>query len=396
MRNGRMHIVLEDSRWRLRETLLSDNFNERDSAGALMTGSEQSITQLVAYIAGKSGLTITVGNVPTYNPPAPWAGMTADVAMQKLLDDTGCRLVYQPLTGAYNFTQAFTGSKPSATGQIFRPSLPNKLKTLRVASAPVMYESRMPAKAVLLDRATGEVIDAVGFVPDDPDDTEKQVELRYWAPTAVNFPVSTSVDDTLLLPYRVKSHLNTAGTRRVMESGRLLRDSWEPWPYHQPFVQPEGSYMDDLAHTSGGRVFVCEHPQLIMDTDGTLKTTADLFTGYLRRVSGDLVREVETIDIGGDGTSEKNIILDWIKPIESPELDIGTPQWPTLLTSVANAIANVYKGDPETRRYSSPRDLAGSGRVGGARYEAQTTLAQPRLYFQVALDFLPGQLGNIR
>ena len=395
VRFGYMKTVLEDSRWKLRDTMMSGSWNERDTLGAVMTASQKTVQELIDLIKDATGLNILTGTLPAYHPPACWANVTAEDALRKLLDDTGCRMVYNPVTEAYTISQAATGPFPNLNGRIFRPAPPCNIKALNVETYPTLYEDRFEAEAVKLDRSTGAVATIAPALAADENDLEKQTRLRFWKPTEITHPAGSSVDKMVLMPFRAKAHLYAPWTL-MLEKGRVIRDEWEPEPYHSPFIHPIASIADGLPWTSGGKVFVTDHPVLMTDGSGALLDNAKVLTSYyLKDIDDNFVRETKSVTIDPSATEELTVHVPWIRPVDSTEPDVSGSVWTALHDDVANAMAQKYKGEAGSVRFNTFLDLEGSGQVGAVRYTMTARPSRLNLRFQVAFNFIPGVQGAI-
>lgn len=398
VRNGYMRTVLEDSRWKLRDCKLNGSHNLRNEVGGVLTSTSKTIAELVQEIAQASGLTITIDTVPTFLPPARWADESGYVAMERLLKVTGCRLVYNPITEAYNFTQCATGPMPGVSSRVFRPGPPPTIKSVTVRTSPVMYEDRMDCEAVEIDPTTGNIttLDPV-HVPDGPAEEGKQTSLRLWRPTDVTLPVGADVDDIILLPYRAKCHMYDP-EHMVRECGRIIRDDFERYPYHQTFVMPDsgGEVIWDIPWTSGGKVFVTDHPIMMTVGGGVLSAEAKLLTAYYAKDGeGNLIRKSHTVEVDASATNELTHTVSWIKPVESTESDIGADSWDDLLQDVAESLAQRHRGQHQTMTLASPIDLEGSGQVGAVAYKMNTRMMRAAITFQVAFNFDPSNAGAL-
>ena len=391
VRNGRMRVVLEDSRWVLKDKTMSTNYNERDAEGAVKTGSQRTIAQLIAAIQTVSGLTFTTKSLPSFYPPAKWAGKSAYVCLKSLLKWTGCRCVYDPKNSRYVISAANSGSNDidGISKRIFRPGPTNTVKQLKVWTAPVLYESRVTCTAVQINNTTGatEAL-AADSLSLDPAEEHAQTRFRLWEPSGLS--------DSLLTGRRAKSHLYDP-ENPIFEESRIIPDEWDIYPVHQPFVTSRESVAELIETTSGGKVFRTEHPILMREAGSTTYSkTAKVLTAYYNNAGGTLERNSSTITVDGSAADTIEIFADWIKPIDSSEPDIGADSWSSVLTSCATAMAEAYKGDSQNARVANPFDLNGNGNVGGVEYEFDLTQNMAKLYFSIALNFVPGAVGAIR
>lgn len=388
-RGGYLRVVLEDSRWVLREKTLDRNYNERDCGGNVLTGQQKTIQELMDIIAAEAGITVVYGTLPTYNPPAYWVGRTCEEALRDLLHDSGCRLVYQPEAGSYRLSLAGTGATPTSDNQVYQPAPPNPFNEVKVYSAPKLYEERISAKAVTVNASTGELVDvsAGTNLPDAPDGTNAQTLFRLWAPV-------TADADKLFVPSRVLTHL-FGPVEGAHEAGRVIMDAWDKYPHHQPLGPGPGKIVDMLSFSQGA-AFLTEEPMLAA-SGSNLATTATILTGYyLRNGTNGLDREESVQEVNGTASDTFEILVPWIRPIDSGETDVPADVWAALLEDVAQALASKYSQPPATVTYPAPINLGGSGQVGCTEYELRLSPKYFRMNFRVALNFDPGSEGEIR
>lgn len=389
-RRGYLQVVLEDSRWIFDQYTLDQNYNERDSAGRLKSGESKTVQQLIQKIvdATSGRITIVAGQVPSYYPPAKWAGKTCKQAMKELLEYTGCRLVYRPESEDYHFTLAGSGTTPSFAEEMYKPAPPNNLRAVKFVTAPTLFESRENATAVTINDSTGEAesISSGTVLSTEPSSSPSDKfhqHYRLWKP-------NTS-EGRLYVSHRAKSQLVDPHDPQF-EKGRVIRDSWEPFPVHQPMVDGGSEIVELIETTSGGRVFVTEHP-VLSATGNNYSTTATVLTGHYRNGSSTgLVREEKTVDIDSQASGELTVYLDWIKPIESSEPDVPASQWSAVLNAVAQVLSRQYKPPGRVGTIETPRfyQLGGSGQVGCVQYELQTHKIYKKHFMRVALNFTPG------
>ena len=392
-RNGSVRVVMEDSRWMLEEYKIKQNYNERDSLGAVMTGNEKTVSQLLEIIKEATGgeFNVRAGTVPDFKPPARWADKTCAYAIKDLMKWTGCRLVYIPEEGVYQLTQAGEGGLPDFGNEIFQPAPPSKIKKLKVRSYPTLHERKMSARAVYIDQSTGDPVNVAAgtALPASPTETNGQGRYRLW-----------KVDDDqgkLLVEHRAKSHLCDP-ERPTMERGRVIRDAWQPFPYHQDFVHPSGEIVDAIETTSGGKVFVTRDP-VMSSSGGNISVLADVLTGYYEQEDGgDLVRLESVQEIDSQASEELVVHVDWIRPIDSDQSDVGTPEWEALLESVGEAMAKKLKPPTSAATVSlpGPIQLGGSGQVGEVEYDIRLAEIRSHFNFRIAVNFEPGSEGEVR
>lgn len=412
-RKDYLRVVLEDSRWLLREYTLDQNWNERDSCGRVMTATRKTIRELIdlilAAMPADKRITVRVEqDIPSYYPPARWAGKTCAEAMQDLLDNTGCRLVYAPETasesadGSYVFSLAGSGTLPDFPYRIYKPAPKNTLRSVRFISHPVLYEERATCDAVYIDETTGAAVnlsagDTLGLESSQSSSDHVQHDYRLWK--------SRTGTGKSYVAHRAKSILNDP-ERPQMESGRMIRDSWEPFPVHQSLVSRGSDIVRIIELTNGGSVFVTQHPVLSAESSGDISLEATSLTGYYKRdgVNG-FFRDHEVVVVDQQQKDEINVFLDWIHPIESNEADIYNPphgDWEDLMSQVSNALVRKYRppqGETsqviETDKFEQ---LDGTGQIGLIEYEfAHDPLQSAKRHtMRIALNFTPETESSIR
>lgn len=392
-RYGRIRCVLEDERWKLRESTCSNNYNNYNSLGERMTGSEATISTLVGHIATASDFAnLIVGTVPSVYPPARWSGMRADLALQDLLDNTGCRVTYNAVSGKYVVNHCNTGSVPSIGDTMYEPAPSTKLATLNVRSAPTMHEERMACTAKQMNATTGETEDIPGTLTlgITADDDHEQTKLRLWQPD--------SISGKVLLPHRAKCHVFDP-EKPVYEQARVIADEWEPFPVHQPMVRTGGTVVETIEPTGGGRAYITAHPVCKRGTGTkTYDKTATLLTAYYDSSGGDLARNSVSINLGGTGV--KTIDLSWIRDVDSSEADMGSSQWGSVLSSFGNAISARYAGTTGHARLPYCVGSGGSGQVGAMQYlfelPAGSVSQRANILCLISLNYSPQWRGGIR
>ena len=403
-RFGNIHVVFEDSRWILREYKMDSNFNARCSCGFVYSGSSNSrtISQLISEISNAAGgrLNIVAGtNLPDFKPPAKWVNLTCMEAMQDLLDKTGCRMVYAPENGSYVVDLANTTQVPQFPHEVYQPAPKNTLKSVKFWSGPKLFEERESVNAVTINESTGEAdIISSGETLDTTSSQSvadnAQTEFRLWSPS--------DTSKRLYVQHRVKSLLaDPMNPRR--EQGRVIRGPFEPFPVHQPMVEPAATITGQIELTSGGVVFTTAHPVLAAN-GGNIATTATLLTGHYKKSGSSmkgLERESETRNIAGGHSGSVDEFVEWIKPISSSEPDVSsTDYWGNLLSDVADALIKKYTpfNGELARTVTTPQfyQLGGSSQVGCVEYEFQTHRYNKRHHMRIALNFTPGGVGNIR
>lgn len=386
-----LRTVLEDSRWKLRDSMMGGNFNRRNSLGVVAPQSQQSTQQLVQKIADATGLSITTGPLAGVIPPAAWTGRTALSCLDELLTLTGSRMVYNPVTQGYTVSQAGTGGIPDVTERLYRPGPPPRFNKVRALSGPVMYEDRMDAQAMTID-ANGQMQAAPAGTSIPLDVHRKdQVTFRLWQPTTVTHPAATPLERVVLAPYRAASILPDAENPSMIAARVFPDEGLARWPHYLPSVVHSGgnSIVRKITDSSGGEAVLLEHPELSGDGTGNIKVTGEIVCAYwIKETNGELKRNSVEVNIPNGGSQTLTTTLDWILPVDSTESDMGGAQWDSIHDAVANAIANRYMGTPQTLYLMIPKNLEGSGRIGGVQYAFD--VRHPwRMRFGVAIDFEP-------
>ena len=398
-----LHVVLEDSRWILEEHKLDQNWNDRDAFGRIKSGTQQSISQLVTQIlnACDNRISIVVDRtVPTFKPPARWAEKTCAEAMQNLLDNTGCRLVYAPETGAYVMSLAGSGNLPDFPVKKYKPAPNNNLKNVRFMTAPAVYEERVACTAVYIDSSTGDATalaadTTLSLVHDASASEHVQHDYRLWKPSASS--------DRIYIKHRPKSILNDP-ERPQYEQGRVIRDAWEPFPVHQPLVSKAGSITGIIELTNGGQVFVTDHPVLSAQSGGTISTAATVLTGFYKKDGANgLYRDHVPVMIDATQTTELKVFVDWVVPISSSEPDIHNPplgDWQSLFQQVCQALVRKYNPPEPAQTITTDKfhQLGGIGQIGGIEYEFSIAQRQAgkKHTMRIALNHQPGTESMIR
>ena len=398
-----LHVVLEDSRWILEEYKLDQNWNDRDAFGRIKSGTQQSISQLVTQIldACDNRISIVVdSSVPSFKPPARWAEQTCAEAMQDLLNNTGCRLVYAPETGEYVMSLAGSGSLPDFPVKKYKPAPSNNLKNVRFMTAPAVYEERVDCTAVYIDSSTGEATalpadTTLSLVHDESDSDHYQHDYRLWKPSESS--------DRLYIKHRPKSILNDP-ERPQYEQGRVIRDDWEPFPVHQSIVSKAGSITGIIEATNGGQVFVTDHPVLSAQSNGTISTTATVLTGYYKKDGANgFYRDHVPVMIDPTKTTELKVFVDWVVPISSNEPDIFNPplgDWESLFKQVCQALIQKYNPPEPAQTITTDKfhQLGGIGQIGGVEYEFSIAQRQTgkKHTMRIALNHQPGTESMIR
>lgn len=391
IQRGFMRTTFEDSRWRLRYATMSGSWNRRDMRGVVATSSDQTIAQLLSRIASASGLTFTTGILPNLKPSADWSGRRASDCLSEILDWAGCRMVYRPTVGDYVISQAGTGASPNLAQRVFRPGPLPLIRNLIVRSTPVLYEDRLPARAVKLDSTGDLVVDTTPVLP-TTESFSTQAALRLWEPTAVTFPEALAVNRVSLLPYRPASVVPDSGNSMLV-SPELFLEGWNYFPVQRALVHPQVSKAHRVSGTAGGQAILFEHPILGSNGAGGYSKTGNLLCAYhVIETSGELRRNTASVLINAGATADLIKDMDWITPVNSTETDMAVTQWDAIQNAVTAAMASRYNSPPQSIRLAIPLDLGGSGQVGAVHYFA--SVFSRRIHFSIALNYDPKGTGS--
>jgi hypothetical protein len=383
VRKGYMRTVFEDSRWKLRHATIGEDYNRRDGLGNLVLDNDKTVTELADILGDASGLSILPGAVvPSFKPTMQWIGKTAADALQYLLDNAVCRLVYNPITQSYKIWAAGAGSLPNADERIYRPGPARNILSIKAHSAPVLHEGRLYATAVV-DNAAGEIedldnYDGDGYFDDFADHAgNDEVRSRLIA-TAFRLWKLDFPEDKELLPHRALS-LTPGG----YASAKVIRHALQS-QMRQYAIQLAGQ--TEASRLSNGILFVSDDP--ILDATGaSLATTAEILVGYYELEDNKRVRQAETRTVGTAG-STRNFFFDWIRPIDSDEPDIGTQVWEDVLKDVADALQTKFNKPTATLVLPGLPSFTESGRIGAVQ-RIYTAHPRSNVITRIALDFDP-------
>ena len=390
---SRMRIVLEDNRWRLRDTYVGENYNDRDSLGNVMTRNRKSCSELVQELATAAGLSINAGSLPGFYPPAKWANVRTMDAMNDFLQNTGSRMVYNTSTQQYTISSAGTGS---VTGnRRWRPAPVSTPSTVRVYSGPILYEDTLACTAKRINQSSGaaENLAATVTLPTDFQDAHAFTTLRLWQPNSISTPSGASVSDCLFVNHRAKSEIFDP-ENQTFQRGRVIPDDMPIWPVHGQFVTPPNEIIK-VIETTSGQCLVTDQPVLMrFGGSKAYAKNCDMLTAYYARLNGDFYRSHYDVNVGGSGGTI-NLLRPWIKPVVSSEPDMSGSVWNTVLSAAAGAVAGLYTGPASTVSFVSPVPTNGSPAVGAAMYEYDVTRRR-KLWGSYAINFTPGGMGMIR
>lgn len=381
-----MRTVLEDSRWVMRDVTLGLNCNQRDSDGNLYPASSKTIADLVAILAAASGLSLTTGTLPAYRPLADWRGKTVAEAMDQLLERTGCRLAYNPVSEEYVVSLGSAGSSPDLTGRTYRPIPDSRPATITLLTAPITYEKKFQCAAVVQNES-GDLValtDPEGIFDnftDTVDATAKSREihgaLRLWRPSDANVS---------LLGRRALS-IGPGDSEPVYCSAAFTDPVFASVPGYTHLVQPTESRPDALSVAFGGTCFQSTHPRVMAKSDGEIDLEAEVLAAYHSISSNGLVRSSKVEATGGIAG---NLFLkhDWIKPVDSTESDVDGTEWLSLRDLVAAAVATKHSLAPQHVEVSDIVPHSAPGQLGAVRYTLKVgPQAEARTAF--GFNFIP-------
>jgi len=390
VRSGKMRVILEDSRWKLRHVLLGTDYNQLDSAGVSLVPTQATMAQLAAVLATKTSLTINAGTVPAFVPPAKWRGITASTAMERLLADAVCRLHYSPVNGQYSIWAAGAGPYPALTNRMFISSPARGIRTIYVRSAPILYERKMAATAVV-ENGAGQIVNVADNYPNEyfsgfPSVTNdvlkerlRQSAYRLWKVAATNRHLKN---------HRALSILSGSGDVKFL-GAKMTRDALA-----SQMKESEVSIVESLSHRDETGHQVYHTPWPLIRANGTsIDTSAEILAAYHLDGTGGLQREVQSRSIAASGT-DRNFDVHWLRPIDSDQDDVPTTQWSTYLGAVADALDTAFTPNPHTVTLPGIVVAPPSGHIGAIEYYAEIR-PLPNLLTRIALDFdaNPGDLS---
>lgn len=381
---GFMRVVLEDQRWKLKHCIMSRSWNLRDSAGQLFTASQKTIAELCTLLTDASGCTVTDGGSDHgFDPPAEWHGKTGTQCLQELLSDSVSRAVYNPANNQLVINGAGLGANPVLTGQLHASSPGRSINTLRVESAPILYETTFSASAVVDDAAGAfasisnphQYFENFKNVADVPQrERLRQSAFRLW-----------QVSDTAkeLVGHRALS-IAPGAKSCVYAAGELQRET-----IAGQMIELKAGRVCDILHVDDGAVFITQNPFLQSNGSGLL-TSADLLTGYYNIVDGERERAAKTSSLGASGGT-RTVRVEWLRPIDSSQSDMPSTTWDALHDDVLGAYVAKYTPDPQLITYAGLFAPAVTGRIGWTQYNIALH-PRPEVTTKVAYDFDPPTL----
>jgi hypothetical protein len=387
-----IRTVFEDSRWKLKDIYLAENYNQRDCQGNLYSASEKSVSDLVGIIAAASGLSITVASSPSYKPLADWRGKRADIALDELLSRSGCRMVYNPVSQTYVFGLMGTGSLPNLDERTYRQPPATVAKDFVLYTAPVTYEKKFQCTAKVWNESN--VLETVSS-PEDvftnwagignarKKSRYQHGALRLWKPNDSN---------VMLLGRRALSVAH--GDDDITYAAAVFTEpTLAGLPKATALIQPSPFSNDALSVTAGGTVFQCQQPRVEVDSSGNVKTTAEILSAYYTLTNGVPTRSSKTIEISPNGTGNVVVFHDWIRPVSSTESDVSNVEWDTLRDAVA---ANLHAGLSAQSQHVEVSYIApngGAAQVAGCRWTGKV-FPQTEARTAFAINFEPSEWRN--
>lgn len=385
---GRMRVVLEDSRWKLKQVTMSRNYNSRDGLGNLYSPSQASPSQLATALSAASGITFEAGTTtPDWSPPAQWRGKRADAALDQYLYDAACRCLYNPISQKYKLWSAGEGDLGSFDTRLFAPAPDRNVGGAMLETAPILYEGRLAATAVV-DNADGgyeplDDYDGDGYIDGFADYNGNEMQSRLQQSAFRLWRVND--ENKEILPHRALM-LTCDPSRPTYASSALVRSDIASQLRQHP-VHPAGGDREQLCKTSGN-LFWSDDP--FLDSNGaSFKTTATLLTGYYQITSNARERQLHSILSGGGGNTHV-VRAEWIRPFVSSE-GIGTSNWDNVVTVVKAAHLKRFQGHPQYVFLAGLATMPESGRIGGVAYYASSRQSMHDVITKVAIDFEPDQ-----
>lgn len=383
VRSGKMRVILEDSRWKLRYAIFPFDFNRLDSSGVSFTPSQATMAQLAGLFGSNAGIPLVAGgSVPSFTPPAPWRGMVAYDALKHLLHDSICRLHYSPGSGVYSIWAKGTGSLPSLSNRLFISSPNRGIRNIFVRSSPVLFEQSMTATAVV-ENGQGALVNVASNFPNEyvsgfPSVTDevlktklKQGAFRFWR---------INNNDRNVQNHRGLSMLSSSGDVKYLGIEMVHSDLAGQMQEH--ILRP----VSDLSQRdeSGRQVYYTETP-FLESNGGSFKTTADVIASYYLDVAGEQQRQIVSRAVSGVG-QDRAFNIDWVRPLISNRPDVPATQWLNYLNAVADSLQTALQPNPHTVTLPGLVPTPPSGRIGAVEYHAELA-PDPNVLTRLALDF---------
>lgn len=385
-----VRFVLEDERWRLRETIMRKSFNEYGLGGVV--SNTRTIAELWQDIALASGITITTQTLPDFFPPAQWQGKKASECANELLSITACRMVYDPIEQTFVVTAAGDGEPPSLNARWKRPAVTAKPQKVVVRTSPTLYESginiesRLPnddGELVSFADAGAAAIDFFSGFESEAIERRaawRNAAFRVWEITGASHPRALTPANM-----SIQSCRSIAGLLPEIRGERM---TYSPRSFQ--VSSGEGIAMSKVEVPPGSVYAYSSDPVLRVDASGVIQTTAKLVACYYAFQLGVPDRETKEVDVpDGDGP-EETIEVEWLNPVDSTIADApdSSTNWEDIAQTIAEAHAAKWAASAEHVTIGGLHGTNGSGHVGAVRY--RVALAPVRAFETTfALNFTP-------
>ena len=400
---GRMRMVLEDCKWRFRYGFLSNNYNQLAHITGAGGFSPFQLAEIIFDAADMDWPLVLEGDQPDIFPTANWAGVRCDKALKWLLDNSGCRMVYDEREDVELFRFGLCGQGNNLLGldgRIFRAGPKANVRYLRVRSGPVIYSKIVPIEA-----------EDIGNLPTTYTDESSDSRNKKWRINWDSVKVQTNdgeefVGDGRALPYRLKIIIE-ATANNGMAAPVFIPDEWEQYPVHSKIVNESF----DLKHAFDGsgdpsenrNALYTEHPMLMREKgshdfhDQAMAHIA-FYRGVLRVSEWDAGRNFSDwdrlrSDILIDETANKDIDInaEWMRPYISHSTRLV---WQQGWDAYAENLARRYRGPSSHFRLSSPKHFRGSIYLGGLQYQFDIR-NKAKLWLWGAISYTPTGFGKV-
>jgi hypothetical protein len=379
-----VRFVLQDQRHMLDQYMTG-------SANIFLPGcavrNERTFQQLWGDIANRTGVPISA-QASDIKLPAQWEKKTAKQCAADMLRQSAHNMVYDPVQQQFLVVPAGDGAYPNRSERR-RREIPVVLPSSVIArSGPVLYESELPARAMVPDDTGIPVTFAVAGIDEEdffsgfeaaPNDMRafyRNAAFRWWEVTGATFPRGLAQNEMILQPYRSIPHL-------------LPEVRGEEMTYIPRGVQNKavnGIGMSAVRITPGDTMVFADNAVIPASDDGTLSLDAVVVACYyaLTGTTPD-TKEVERVVVGGTGPSVV-INADWLLPIESsmPDVPDRSDLWEEQLEIIADYLDTKYKYNASEAKLPGMVSTGGSGKVGAVRYRVSL---EPRRMLETIFAF---------
>lgn len=369
-------FVLEDSRWKMRDTYLAKSYNKSLIDGRVIDSTD--LADIWQDIADLSGILIRTENLPSLNPPL-LAGMSCRDAADLLLKQTVCRMVYDPVTGEYAVSPAGTGASPSVTNRLRKQVATILPAAVRVHSAPRLYESEITCEAVVVEgdgtivemdgNAEFDLIDFFNGFEDANDDRRELLTngaFRMWRPVSVAFPEALDADEINIVGHRIAS----LGPGEFMSPQAIATGMTDLPRFH--YVPTDKTLsLSPVHYNPESGLFISRDP-VIAVAAGDIQTEVGIVCAYQKTDGGSAERATQERAVSGGTGTEVDVYVPWITPVstESDKDGVDEDYWESNLSDIADAYEVMYSAPAERVRIRSLLTTDGSGQVGAVRYRA--------------------------